>query len=78
MGLQRTLVEDQIVIVAQEMIRRDATAGCGTHHSNAIGTFEIRLDRFIVSSVAMKGIKLRIKVEIKKYVEPTLVPCSAA
>lgn len=52
---RRTLVKNQIIIVAQKMIWRDATAGCGAHHSDAISTLEIRLDRFVVASVTVEN-----------------------
>lgn len=50
----RSLVENQVVVVTQQMIWRDPTAGGGAHHCGAIGTLKVGLHGFIVTAIAAR------------------------
>lgn len=53
-------VENQIVVVAEQVIGRHTAAGGGAHHGDAIGTLEVGLDRLIVATIAGSEILMLI------------------
>ena len=53
------LIENQVVVVAEDMVRRHTAAGQGPDNRHTIGTFKVGFDCLVVTSVA-RNLKKKI------------------
>jgi hypothetical protein len=60
-------VEDQVLVVGQQVVVRDATVGQGPDNSHAIGSLEVCLDDLVVATVTA--------TEVSRTVEKQVLEC---